>query len=260
MLPKLRSPAPIPILASIALFTVITACDSRGPTADTGQVNVGASIASLSSFASAATATKPSPTSLALVGPNGTLTITDIGLIMGNVELGGPAGRTELEAEPRFLPLPLDPGAVESMASAQVATATYEEITFDVGDAAIQDIQEEDSLHARIEDRYPDWPDAASMVVAGSFTQQGEDAPKEFVTYFQGEAEIKHELSAPLEVTGETLLQNLIIRLDLSRWFAKPDGSLWNLSEYDHERTGALIEFEAEFEKAVTEIEVTDGP
>ncbi len=260
MLPTLRSPAPTPFLAIIAFIAVLTACDSGERAADTGQVNVRASIAPLSSFASAARATKPSPTSLALEGPNGTLTITDIGLILGSVEVGGSIGRTELEAEPRFLTLPLDPSVVESVASARVATATYKEITFEVEDATLQGSQEEDSLQARIEDRYPDWPDEASMVVAGSFTQQGEDTPTEFVTYFQGEAKIEHELSAPLEVTGGALFRNLTIRLDLSRWFAQPDGSLWNLSEQDYEQTGAIIEFESEFEKAVTEIEVSDGP
>ena len=41
-------------------------------------------------------------------------------------------------------------------------------------------------------------------------------------------------------------------------WFSRPDGSVIDLSMYDYDETGAVLEFELEMENGFTEIEIDD--
>jgi hypothetical protein len=45
------------------------------------------------------------------------------------------------------------------------------------------------------------------------------------------------------------------VRLDPARWFERDNGTVEALSQFDYEETGAVREFESEFEDGVSEIE-----
>lgn len=103
-------------------------------------------------------------------------------------------------------------------------------------------------------DEFPNWPEDASMVVVGTFTP-ADGTPTSFTTYFEAEIEVERELQTPLEVTGEGFSRQLVVRLDPARWFKGTDGSPRDLSRSDFEQTDTVVEFEAEFEEGVSDIE-----
>jgi hypothetical protein len=198
--------------------------------------------------------------SLVVSGSNGTLTITDVRLIVSGVELEGDADSAEFEADPSFLDLPLDTTEVAPVAASEIPPGSYDEFEFEVEDIDIEENDDEESLQdlrETIRDAFPNWPEGASMVVVGSFTPS-DGTSSSFTTYFEAEIEVERELSPALEVTGDGLSRNLTVKLDPTRWFSNADGTVWNLAERDYASTGELVEFEAEFEDGVEEIETDD--
>jgi len=193
-------------------------------------------------------------------GSNGTLSITDIRLIVSEIELDGDDS-ADFEAGPSFLDLPLDTNEVAPLADNQIPPGRYDEFEFEVEDVdADEDDDDEQSLQnlrESIVEDFPYWPDDASMVVVGTFTQN-DGTSTDFTTYFEAEIEVERELSPPLEVTGDGLSRSLTVRLDPTRWFHNSDGTVRDLSQFDYASTDELVEFEAEFEDGVTEIEVDD--
>lgn len=249
----------IVVLATSAFL--LGACDSTGPSSQRSTVDVGFTTSYPASTSTSLRA-KSDPDSLTLVGTNGTLTVTDIRLIVSGVELEGDADSADVEAGPTFLDLPLDTTEIEPVAASEVPPGTYTEFEFEVEDVDIDenddDAQDLQDLRASIRQDFPNWPEGASMVVVGTFTPE-EGTAQGFTAYFEAEIEVERALSPPLEVTGDGFSRRLTVELDPTAWFTRADGTVLNLAQFDYASTNQLVEFEAEFEDGVTEVEV-DNP
>jgi len=253
-----------------ALFA-LTGCDSTGPSTDDGTVEVGFATASSSTTQSNSTTRLANQSadsdSLVLSGTNGTLKISDIRLIVDKVKLeqntdstGAEGDEVEIEREveverPSFVDLPLQEGEVSPIAAGDVPTGTYTELEFEVDD--LDDEGASQGVLSDIREEFPNWPEDGSMVVAGSFTPSNSTATS-FTTYFEAEIEIERGLTPALEVTDEGFSRGLIVRLDPGQWFKTADGTVQDLSKSDFEDTGQVVEFEAEFEDGVSEVEFDD--
>mgnify|MGYP006279945559 CR=1 FL=1 len=259
---SLRRWLSISFFALLASAVALTACDSAGPSSASEGDNVEVGFATSYASASAATATaKSNHDSLVVTGSNGTLTITDIRLIVSEVELEGDADSAEFEADPTFLDLPLDTNEVAPVATSEIPPGTYDEFEFEVEDIDLDENDDDErslqALRETIRSAFPNWPEDAIMVVVGTFTPTGGTATS-FTAYFEAEIEVERELSPPLAVTGDGLSRSLIVKLDPTRWLSNADGTVRNLAQFDYASIDDLIEFEAEFEDGVAEIEV-DG-
>jgi hypothetical protein len=217
-----------------------------------------------------------------LEGTNGTLTIDEIRLIVAEVELDGDDDHcedsdsdddssgssgfdddcAEFEAPPRFLDLPLDGQPVEAFVGL-VPPGVYDELEFEIED--LEDDADDEwaaeiaALEDAIRDEFPDWPRKATALVVGSFTGSG-GSSTDFRVYLEAEIEIERDLAPPLVVgdDGSTGLDLTVdVRPDI--WFSNPDGSVIDLSIYDYDQTGAVLEFELEMEDGFTEIEIDDN-
>lgn len=95
------------------------------------------------------------------------------------------------------------------------------------------------------------------MVAEGTFTPE-DDSARSFTSYFDAEIEVEREMDRPFELDGDGLSRQLTVTLDPALWFTASDGTVTNLTQFDYQSTGELVEFEAEFEKGITEIEFDD--
>ncbi|MEF8817819.1 MAG: hypothetical protein V5A58_13600 [Salinibacter sp.] len=264
--------APLALIVAMALALV--GCDSTGPsntdsppTSNSGEVQVGFSTSSSGTTQSASALAKAESDTLTLSGSNGTLEIHDLRLIVDKVKLeqdtestGDDSTEVEIEREveverPSFLDLPLQSSEVLPVAAGDVPEGTYNEFEFEVDDLD-DDEQNARALLSdiRSEEGFPNWPEDASMVVVGTFTPS-DGTPTSFTTYFEAEIEVERTLSTPLEVTSDGFSRELVVRLDPARWFERDNGTVEALSQFDYGETGAVREFESEFEDGVSEIE-----
>lgn len=248
--------------ALVASVLVLGACDSTGVSGEGGNVQVGfATSYSTSSPSGYSAAAKSSHDSLEIAGSNGTLEVTDIRLIVSEIELEGEADSAEFEAGPTFLDLPLDTTDVTPVGASEVPPGTYNEFEFEVEDVDIEENEDDEealqNLRDQVTDAFPNWPEGASMVAVGTFTPDG-GTPQDFTTYFEAEIEVEREMEPGFEVTSDGVPRQLTVKLDPTRWFTNNDGTARDLSQFDYASTDELVEFEAEFEDGVTEIEVDD--
>lgn len=206
--------------------------------------------------------------SIALPGSNGTLQLDTIHVVVSEFELeradgfegcddvdsdmdsDGNDDCEEFDAGPLFLGLDLESGPT-TVATALVPPGTYDEIEFEIED--LEDDDDDDGARIReireaIQSQFPDWPREASMRVVGSFTPMGGE-PQPFVAYFEAEVEIELEFETPFVVTDDEASRTITVELDPGAWFARSDGSVWNLALYDYESTGQVVEFEFEMEQ-----------
>lgn len=211
---------------------------------------------------------------LVLVGTNGTLTIDEIRLIVSEVELEkiddsclgdddsvDDLGDSceEFNAGPSFLDLPLDGQPVE-VATDLVPSGTYEELEFEIED--LED-DEDDSVEAALISAVraeilavvPDWPDEASALVTGSFTPTNGSAV-DFRVFLKAEIEIEMELIPNLVIEGSAASRDVTVELSPDIWFMQASGEVIDLSQFDYDTTGELLEFDVEFEDGFTKIEV----
>ncbi|MEM7415610.1 MAG: hypothetical protein AAF389_08965 [Gemmatimonadota bacterium] len=207
---------------------------------------------------------------MVLTGPNGTLTIDEIRLVVAEVELEGDDDAcedavdddcNEVEAPPRFLDLPLDGQPVEAITGI-IPPGIYDELEFEVEDLEDDESDEEfadeiTTLRQVILAEFPEWPEEASAMVAGTFATDAGSTP--FRVFIEAEIEVEMDLDPPLVVDGtETTPVSLTIDVQPDRWFVQNDGSLLDLSAYDWATTGLLLELEVEIEDGFVEVEVDD--
>ena len=227
---------------------------------------------------------------IAISGSNGTLTIDDIRFVVAEFELeradaddacGGARGALvarddddddeedghddedddgddceEFETPPQFVRLSLDGEAVPSVVQ-PVPPGLYEELEFEIEDLDLDDGDDDgfeiEQLYQAILAEVPDWPEDASLLVAGSFTPT-EGSPTGFRVFFEAEIEIEIEFPPPgLDLTGDADPRVTVI-VDPALWFGRPDGTVLDLSQFD----GHLVEFEFEMEHGFPEIELDD--
>lgn len=267
---------------SVVLVAVLAlqGCDTTSMTAPSGETapfEVG--FTTTVSGNSAAAASKAAPAagdSVVISGSNGELVIQDVHLIVSGTELdsastSGDAREDDdsdgYETAPSFLDLPLDTSAVPAFTEGEIPVGTYDELEFSVEDIEFGEADEDDDqteqqqlqdLLTQIQNNnFPNWPRGASMRVSGTFTPTG-DTTRSFATYFDAEIEVERTLTPPVEVTASGPVRTLTVSLSPDRWFTRNDGSVWNLAADDYDRTGQLVELEAEFEDGVSDIESGD--
>lgn len=212
------------------------------------------------------------PSGLTITGSNGTLLITDIRVIVNELELrrqsvadcdesSGPGDCGSFETRYFVADVPLGSGSV-TVGADRIPTGTYtalefevEDLEVDVGDAEdAADAAQIAAVLAQIRVTYPDWPAGASMVIVGTFTPTG-GAAQPFRVYFDAEVEVEAMLVPPLVVDAAFTGLTIDLRPDL--WFRNVDGTVRNLALSHFPTTGTLVDFEAEFENG-TEIEIDD--
>lgn len=244
----------------LGAFT-LAGCDSVGSSSSDGsQVEVGFTSTGSSSTASATALAKANDT-LTVEGANGTLEIADIRFIVSEVELEGDADSAEFETEqPAFVDLPLDSTEVVSVVNGQLPSGIYNEFEFEVEDADLDDDEDEEELQALRDDienaGFSDWPNEASLVVAGTFTPTDGDA-RPFTTYFDAEIEVEIEMEdRPFEIGGDDPSRELTVNLSPSNWFVS-NGDPMDLSADQYQNVEEPVEFEIEFEED-SEIEFDD--
>lgn len=281
--------SPIGRVGAVALLFTLAACDdaSVGPEAETNvAIRFATSTATSAAATAAATATGTSTVpfasgdghGLVIEGSNGTLTLTDVRLIVAEFELDrfgvscddsdsgegsvDDDGCEEFEAPPAFIDLPLN-GAEALAVEQPVPVGEYDELEFEVED--LDDDEEEGSelrqqieeLRQAIREEFPDWPRDASILVTGEFAPT-DGSPTPFRAYFEAEVEIEREIAPPLRVTEDDTAPSVTVRVDPAVWFRMPDGTVLDLRAFDFDATGEVFEFEVEFEDGVMELEWDD--
>lgn len=256
-----------PLLGVLALAGLV-ACDA------TTRPNANARVEFASPAVAGLSALTADSAGLVITGTNGTLTITDIKLIVDRVELRRatvatcadsarshdddahddddcPAFRTGLFVAD----VPVGTGAV-TVAAAEIPAGTYTALKFKVKDLEVDDDDDDDvgmatrlqAILTQLRAAHPDWPGQASLMVIGTFTPTG-GTPQTFRTYFEAEIEIESPLTPPVVIDSTNTGIRVDLRPDL--WFRNADGTVWNLSVLDFASTGRVIEFEREFEHGV---------
>jgi hypothetical protein len=191
-----------------------------------------------------------------VTGTNGTLSITDIKLVVARFELRGAdgsscgatstttastdrsggsddganheAGECEFQAGPQFLTLPLD-GSQFTVTTGAVPPGTYTAVRFKVKnlDFRDDDDQEDDdsagqqavaTLFNTIRQQIPDWPANASMLVTGTFTPTGGTA-KDFRAFLRAEVKLTLPIDPPLTVAEGSTAASVAVLLDPASFF-----------------------------------------
>ncbi len=255
-----------------ALLAVVglAACDSSTGPEDSESVAIRFVAAETSTGGAAAGGLDLAP----VVGTNGSLEITDLRMIVAELEFEGSNGTCgingddddeedcfEVELPPRLVDVPLD-GAPLTIATAELPAGVYREFELEVED--LED-DEDDSdfagdiatLATEIRSAYPEWPEEGTIRVEGTFTPNG-GTPESFVVWIDGEVEVELELVPPLDIpAAEGDAHTLDIVLYPERWFVRENGTVIDLTQWDYATTGELLELEVEIEDGF-EVELDD--
>jgi len=208
---------------------------------------------------------------LEIAGSNGTLRITDIRVIVDELELKRvedgtldcdadpePEACEEFEAGPFFVAVPLT-GEPVTVTSQDIPEGSYDELEFEVDDIEVDDDEGDEAqvildLLNTVRQEFADWPGHATMLVVGTFTPTGGEAVA-FRVYFEAEVEVELDIDPPLVVGASGGTVN--VALDPAAWFKRADGTVVDLSAWDFATTGEVIEFELEMEDGF-ELEIDD--
>jgi hypothetical protein len=264
--------------------SVITACDSVGPE-DGSRVTVRFAAISASTRGADLAMSASGEHELVITGSNGTLTITDVAFIVSELELerardgcgerrdrvsdddddGGDRDDDDgdcesLEVGPFFVDLEFGDAVV--VVSREVAAGSYTGLEFEVEDLR-RDEDDDESRGRRIPELgaeiraagFDEWPDAANMVVAGSFTPRN-GAARPFTVYFDADIEIELEFEPALIVGDDE--RSVDVEIDPTFWFRTFANTVVDLSEFDFAVTRRIVDFEAKLEGGFQRIEFDD--
>lgn len=250
------------VAAGVGLLVGLSGCESSTAPGVSGAVRLAAP--------AVAGASLETPAGLSITGSNGTLVITDITMIVNELELrresvadcddsSGSGDCGSFESEFFVADVPLGSGTV-TVAADRIAKGTYTALEFEVEDLEV-DADDDASDAARVaavltqvRTRFANWPAGASMRIAGTFTPTG-GAPQDFVVYFDAEVEVERLLNPPLVVDDAFTGLTVDLRPDL--WFRNSDGTVRNLALSHFPTTSSLVELEVELEGGI-EIEIDD--
>lgn len=233
----------------------ISACDSAAGVGATAAVRVAApAVVGASALVS---------TGLSITGTNGTLLITDIKLIVNELELrrqsvadcdesSGSGDCGSFETNYFVADVPLGTGAV-TLGSDRIAEGTYTAVEFEVKDLEVDAGDADDAADAariaavlaQVRATYADWPAGASMVIVGTFTPTGGTA-QPFRVFFDADIEVERLLVPPLLIDASGAGLTIDLRPDL--WFKNANGSVRNLALSHYPTTGTMVDFDLEFE------------
>lgn len=266
------------ILVPLAAGALIACGDASGP-AGGGTVTLRFTMApagaALQEAAPGLNLGRAALASLPLAGTNGTLTLDEVWLVVKQVTLeaaatdscagddagddedgdlarglalhGGPGDDDDdhgmgddcdTTLGPFFVEVPLE-GEGGAEVSVDVVPGVYEEIELKTG--APRDSGSADLL-AEIRTAFPDWPAEASLLVVGSFTPIDGD-PVPFRVYFDARIKVEREFEDEPLVVEEGGDLTVTVTIDPARWITNPDGSVDDLSVYDYDTTGEVVDF-----------------
>lgn len=202
--------------------------------------------------------------SLVIEGSNGVLKISDIRFIVSEFELEAVESdddKEEFEGGPFWVDLPLGTDTL-ALGDSPIQAGVYDELEFEVEDLDWDDDDDNENrnypdLVESIRSEFPEWPDDASMVLIGTFAANGSQS-QSFKVFVDADIEIEREFSPPLEITESSGQKILSVQISPERWFTNNDGSIINLSDYDWDTHGELLEFEDDFERGIDDIESED--
>lgn len=146
-------------------------------------------------------------------GPEHTLHIDRVGLVVAELALSGVDGDESLEAGPFLLDLPLD-GTVRSLVAATVPPGRYEAMQLQLWPLNASEPDDHGLLLVH--------PDVEGLSVRVEGRWNGEP----FVYGRALDAVRRLELHPPVEVRGRTA--NVTLMLDVGSWFRRDDGTLVN--------------------------------
>jgi hypothetical protein len=254
----------------LSLLLALTACDSStGPNAeDIVEVRFLANPGVVVAEGAGSFGAPGTPGLVSVEGSNGTLALEGIWMIVAEFELEGPESQEgggcpgvdgadchEFESPPFFLALPVGEGSV-SVATDGVPPGTYERFEFEIED--LDDEDEEDGegaseLLGAVRAEIESWPEEASVLVTGTFTETG-GTPRSFSVFLDAEIEIERRLETPLVVDqdGTPDREAIVVVVNPGEWFRRPDGTVWDLSAFD----GQVLHIEDEIEKGFGPVEV----
>ncbi|WP_138429181.1 hypothetical protein [Fodinibius saliphilus] len=257
-----------PFIALLFLISVLAGCDTTNANSVSGEGEVAIQFKTVSGSTTGKAVSSGNTTSsshdlLLIEGTSGKLQVQDIRFIVAEFELDpsdADDDSTELEefeSEPFFVDLPLGEENL-GLTNNQIQSGLYEELEFEVEDLDFGEKEGENEEYLALVDsirsEFTDWPNEASMVIVGTFTATDGDT-QSFKVFAKAEIEIEREFNLPLEVTEDNIQQVVSVRINPTKWVEQSDGS----SQYDWDENQQLLEFEAEFENGVEEVEVDDG-
>jgi hypothetical protein len=262
--------------AGLALAFMLAGCaDSTGPGDRPQNVTV--------SFQTAGAPSSAYHNSLAgapveYEGTNGTLIIDRVLMIVSKVELEHEDGCDDdtgvdghlfqdcddFEAAPQLIDLPLD-GTPISVATALIAPGVYDELEFEIEDIDLDDLGDDDdkrvvleALRDEVRALVPDWPEKATLLVTGTFQAPGA-APVPFRTFIEAEIEVELELVPNLIIGNDgSANRSIVVDLRPDLWFVDHQGGVRDLTQWDYDTTGRLLELELEIENGFWSVEFDD--
>ncbi len=262
----MRSMIRSPLLACLLLLSAAACGDSTSPE-NLAEVTLSFVSANSPTTSGAVAPTTGIAATVSVTGSNGTLVIDEVQIVVDEFKLEGDddscdggedaEGCARFEADPYFLDLPLDEVPVD-IASSAVPDGTYLELKLETKDLDASDDEGIDSLADRVLSAFPDWPERASLRVAGSFEPDDGSDPREFVVYLRAEVKVELSFDPPLTVTADDETTRIMVEVDPLAWFTLADGSVSDLSELDFETTHEVVDFEAKMKDGFTKIEIGD--
>jgi hypothetical protein len=249
---------------SAAILLCTAACDDGTSPNDSSRLRV--------AFAAVdTTGTQSNSNQLVVTGTNGTLTITDVRMMVSEFELKGPRAcvqeedngeleleHCEFESAPFLLDLDLD-GDPIVVATTDVPTGAYTEVEFEVEDLK-RDHDDDDrtgdaisALRAELRSAFPNFPDDASVVVVGTFTPTGGTA-RPFTVFLDADIDFELPLIPPLIINDAGANRTVTVELTPRRWFLR-GGRVIDLSAFNNR----LLEFGEDFRLGIHRARCDDG-
>jgi hypothetical protein len=211
-------------------------------------------------------------------GTNGTLIIDRVLMIVSEFELEHEDGCDDdsavdgqlfqdcddFESDPQLIDLPLD-GTPISVATALIAPGVYDELEFEIEDIDLDDLGDDEdkrvvleALRDEVRVLVPDWPAKATILVMGTFQAPGEAAVA-FRTFIEAEIEVELELVPSLIIGNDgSANRSIVVDLRPDLWFLDHQGGVRDLTQWDYDTTGRLLELEVEIENGFWSVEFDD--
>lgn len=246
----MRRPCPRRALPWL-LFPFLAACADTSPSDDPALVIVSLVVAEGAPVARGQTGPADRANSLAIAGSNGTLVLEELSLVVDRVQLIAADGqRVDAQAGPRLVDLPVDEVPVQ-VAGRLVAPGEYAALSLTVRSlvpAERTEGPEPVTSGVAPRERFPAWPDEASLRVVGFFEPAGGSDARHFVAYLTAEAERTLDFPSPLVVGGKDAATGIIVEVDPGAWFDTGDGTVPDLSVGGRSATGKLLDLEIPME------------
>jgi hypothetical protein len=269
--------------AGLAGALLLAGCGESTGVQDHQQVTVSfqtteAPVTTMSGLASTPAQYDETTGSLVIDGINGTLMIDQLLMIVSEIELEHEDGCDDdtgfngemfddcedFEADPHLIDLPLD-GTPIPVASALIAPGVYDELEIEIEDIDLDDLGDDEEKRAVLEalrdevrGLVPDWPEKATILVTGTFQAPAAD-PVPFRTFVEAEVEVELDLVPNLVIGNDgSANRSVVVDLRPDLWFADSQGAVRDLSQWDYDSTGLLLELEVEIEDGFWEVEFDD--